>query len=227
MTSNEMHILFRELAQKMGMQTVRLILPEQIDLCLNSATYDLIKEVVASIIADKSVNGLGGSIISRQTLLYNTKIGQLNALSTLFKKVVIDEIITENGLYQGCLNMENVLYVVSCGIYYENDNFCYDARIIPLEILSHTLRDFCNKPDRDYPISTFITNESNNDITVYNNSVEEVSKMEILVIKTPATIDNVSDEKVSCDLPLSLHHDVVKTAVGIYMNSIKGNKIEE
>jgi hypothetical protein len=33
MTIEEMHVTFRELAQQMGMQTVRAILPENIDIC--------------------------------------------------------------------------------------------------------------------------------------------------------------------------------------------------
>lgn len=44
MTVVEMHVMFRELAQQMGMQTVRAILSEDIDICLNIAVNDYIKK---------------------------------------------------------------------------------------------------------------------------------------------------------------------------------------
>ena len=47
MTVVEMHVMFRELAQQMGMQTVRAILSEDIDTCLNIAVNDYIKKVIA------------------------------------------------------------------------------------------------------------------------------------------------------------------------------------
>ena len=41
----DMHIMFRQLAQQMGMQNVRAILPEQIDLLLNTAIIDVVNEM--------------------------------------------------------------------------------------------------------------------------------------------------------------------------------------
>ena len=40
MNIGEMHVTFRELAQQMGMQTVRAILMEDIDICLNAAIIE-------------------------------------------------------------------------------------------------------------------------------------------------------------------------------------------
>ena len=42
----DMHIMFRQLVQQMGMQNVRAILPEQIDLLLNTAIVDVINEII-------------------------------------------------------------------------------------------------------------------------------------------------------------------------------------
>ena len=42
----DMHIMFRQLAQQMGMQNVRAILPEQIDLLLNTAIIDVVNEII-------------------------------------------------------------------------------------------------------------------------------------------------------------------------------------
>ena len=40
MTTPEMHVMFRQYAQQMGMQNTRAILPEQIDLLLNTSQMD-------------------------------------------------------------------------------------------------------------------------------------------------------------------------------------------
>ena len=46
MTIAEMHVWFRQYAQQMGMQNVRAILPEQIDLLINSSITDTINQVI-------------------------------------------------------------------------------------------------------------------------------------------------------------------------------------
>lgn len=75
----DMHIMFRQLAQQMGMQNVRAILPEQIDLLLNTAITDVINEIIK-----KNVAGTNDRVITD-----NSKIGQINALSTLYKEAEI------------------------------------------------------------------------------------------------------------------------------------------
>lgn len=46
MNIGEMHVTFRELAQQMGMQTVRAILMEDIDICLNAAIIEKARNVI-------------------------------------------------------------------------------------------------------------------------------------------------------------------------------------
>lgn len=75
----DMHIMFRQLAQQMGMQNVRAILPEQIDLLLNTAIIDVVNEIIKRNIA--STND--------RVITDNSKIGQINALSTLYKNVEV------------------------------------------------------------------------------------------------------------------------------------------
>ena len=75
----DMHIMFRQLAQQMGMQNVRAILPEQIDLLLNTAITDVINEIIK-----RNVAGTNDRVITD-----NSKIGQINALSTLYKEAEI------------------------------------------------------------------------------------------------------------------------------------------
>lgn len=69
-----MHIWFRQYAQQMGMQNVRAILPEQIDLLINTSITDIINQVIT-----QNIGVTNDRIISD-----NSKIGQINALKTLY-----------------------------------------------------------------------------------------------------------------------------------------------
>ena len=46
MNTSEMHVMFRQYAQQMGMQNVRAILPEQIDLLLNTSQMDMVNQII-------------------------------------------------------------------------------------------------------------------------------------------------------------------------------------
>ena len=68
MNIGEMHVTFRELAQQMGMQTVRAILMEDIDICLNAAIIEKARNVI--------VENVG-------PVPYNDKVARQNALLVL------------------------------------------------------------------------------------------------------------------------------------------------
>ena len=70
MTAPEMHVMFRHYAQQMGMQNVRAILPEQIDLLLNTSTMDTVNEIIKQNIG----------ITNDRIITDNSKIGQINAI---------------------------------------------------------------------------------------------------------------------------------------------------
>ena len=75
MTIEEMHVWFRQNAQQMGLQNVRAILPEQIDLLLNTSIYDTVNQIIKQNIG----------ITNDRVITDNSKIGQINALRTLYK----------------------------------------------------------------------------------------------------------------------------------------------
>lgn len=75
----DMHIMFRQISQQMGMQNVRAILPEQIDLLLNTAIIDVVNEIIKRNIATTN----------DRVITDNSKIGQINALSTLYKNAEV------------------------------------------------------------------------------------------------------------------------------------------
>lgn len=74
MTLTEMHIMFRQFAQQMGMQNTRAILPEQIDLLINASISDVVNRIIAENIGATS-NGI----------IDNSKLGQINSLRTIYK----------------------------------------------------------------------------------------------------------------------------------------------
>lgn len=80
MKIEEMHVWFRQYAQQMGMQNVRAILPEQIDICINTSITDVVNQLIKDNIG----------ISNDRIITDNSKIGQINALRTLYKVKLID-----------------------------------------------------------------------------------------------------------------------------------------
>lgn len=80
MTLTEMHVWFRQYAQQMGMQNVRAILPEQIDLLINTSIIDTVNQIIRENVG----------ITNDRVITDNSKIGQINALRTLYKVEEID-----------------------------------------------------------------------------------------------------------------------------------------
>lgn len=76
----EMHVWFRQYAQQMGLQNVRAILPEQIDLVINTSITDIVNQIIT-----QNIGATNDRIITD-----NSKIGQINALRSLYKVLLID-----------------------------------------------------------------------------------------------------------------------------------------
>lgn len=85
MKIEDMHVWFRQYAQQMGMQNVRAILPEQIDIFINTSIMDMVNEIVKSNIGIKTDRIIGDS----------SKILQLNSLRSLYTVKEID-LLTSN-----------------------------------------------------------------------------------------------------------------------------------
>lgn len=75
MTIQEMHVMFRQYSQQMGMQNVRAILPEQIDLLINNSINDTINQIVTQNIG----------ITNDRVITDNSKLNQVNALKSLYR----------------------------------------------------------------------------------------------------------------------------------------------
>lgn len=76
----EMHVWFRQYAQQMGMQNVRAILPEQIDILINTSISDIVNQLIRDNIG----------VVNDRVITDNAKLNQINALKTLYKVALID-----------------------------------------------------------------------------------------------------------------------------------------
>lgn len=223
MNIEEMHVTFRELAQQMGQETVRAILSEDIDICLNAAIISKARSIlqnnVGTVFRDK---------ISRQ----NSTISPVNSLRTLYKFKDITEINgegTEVNPFTINIGTDNVMLFTGFTVSY-NGSTIYDCRIIEAERLGQTLRDFCNRAAKDAPIVT-IFHESDTEIKINIYTGRKTNVEPTLVryyyIAEPAKVHYDEDNEevnVDCDLPTYLHMEIIEDAVNYYLKSIGATK---
>lgn len=76
----DMHKWIRQYAQQMGAQNNRTLLPEQIDILINTAIIDSVNQLITENIV----------LTSTQETTNNSKLGQINALKPLYKVAIIN-----------------------------------------------------------------------------------------------------------------------------------------
>ena len=251
----DMHINFRQYAQQMGMQNVRAILPEQIDILLNTSITDTVNQLIRENIG----------VTNDRTITDNSKIGQINALRTLYKVDEVDITIGTNFTYDATRRLSGLIkhvgtndanvsdsvfgkpmFLVDISINYTNttDNIItnwYPVRIIDDVYLADTLNDFILKNRWRSPIATVYKNFT---IELYidkfkagdspiievlgNKSINLTPKqLRISTVQYPAKVKFVEDisegTSVNCDLPESMHEDIVKHAVDLYRVAVNGS----
>lgn len=218
MTIGEMHVMFRQLAQQMGMQTIRAILPSEIDACINIAINDVIKKLIAENL---------GSAGNEQVTIYNARVGQINGLSTLSKRLSLTAPIKSNqrNCYTTYVPLDTVMYITAVEIGYEETNSFYDARVTQAELLGRTLEDYCNAPTYKSPVVVFLGQVDRVDVEVYSSSTGNgliPTKANAVVISKPAVViySDVEGDGVDCDMPDYMHIDIVKAAAEIYLRSV-------
>ena len=218
MTIGEMHVMFRQLAQQMGMQTIRAILPSEIDACINIAINDVIKKLIAENL---------GSAGNEQVTIYNARVGQINGLSTLSKRLSLTAPIKSNqrNCYTTYVPLDTVMYITAVEIGYEETNSFYDARVTQAELLGRTLEDYCNAPTYKSPVVVFLWQVDRVDVEVYSSSTGNgliPTKANAVIISKPAVVmySDVEEDGVDCDMPVYMHIDIVKAAAEIYLRSV-------
>lgn len=218
MTIGEMHVMFRQLAQQMGMQTIRAILPSEIDACINVAINDMIKKLIAENL---------GSAGNEQVTIYNARVGQINGLSTLSKRLNLTAPIKSipRNCFDTYIPLDTVMYITAVEVGYEETNVMYDARVTQAELLGRTLEDYCNAPTYKSPVVVFLGQAGRVDVEVYTSSTGDglmPTKVNAIIISKPAVVmySNVEGDGVDCDMPDYMHIDIVKAAAEIYLRSV-------
>ena len=217
MTIVQMHEWFRQYAQQMGLQNVRAILPEQIDLLINTSISDTVNELIKTNIA----------VTNDRIVTDNSKLDTINTLRSLYS--VLDITFTpSNGaalvpdasssvgrwtcfpfMEDATVNGEPVtavlkcLYLVDLAIDYrrvlnnvEKVTAYYPVRLIDDAYLADTMQDFALKPRVRTPIAVIYSNRLDiylgEDYEKGNgilvNTTLAPNKLRVSYLRKPATV---------------------------------------
>lgn len=246
-----MHVMFRQYAQQMGMQNVRAILPEQIDLLINNSINDTINQIITQNIG----------ITNDRVITDNSKLNQVNALKSLYKVwngtvtfgdsktsyIISYELpllgFKSAGTYVNDNTKETAIqyiYIVDLSIDYIDTKNQFTTNIFPIRIiddiyLADVVNDFILHPTLRSPVATM----HDNNIELYIDKADvggnksnytfkglKPNKLRLSYIAKPAVVkflDDVGGTSVDCDLPEYLHVDIVKHAVELYRTAVTGS----
>lgn len=251
MDIQEMHVMFRQYVQQMGMQNVRAILPEQIDLLINNSINDTINQIVTQNIG----------ITNDRVITDNSKLNQVNALKSLYKVwngivtfgdsktsyIISYELPLLGFKSAGTYLNDNVketaiqyIYIVDLSLDYIDTKNQFTTNIFPIRIiddmyLADVVNDFILHPTLRSPVATI----HDNNIELYIDKADaggsksnhtfkglKPNKLRLSYIAKPAVVkflDDVGGTSVDCDLPEYLHVDIVKHAVELYRTAVTGS----
>ena len=176
MDISEMHQMFRQYAQQMGMQNVRAILPEQIDLLINNSISDTVNQVITQNIG----------ITNDRVISDASKLNQVNALKSLYRvwKGSIADVTIKGkektsyiisfqlplnnfkttGTYTDDENSSTAisfLYVVDLSINYKKSDFVtnvFPVRIVDDQFVADVVNDFVLAPTMRSPVASIHDN---------------------------------------------------------------------
>lgn len=172
MDISEMHKMFRQYTQQMGMQNVRAILPEQIDSFINNSISDTINQVITQNIG----------ITNDRVISDASKLNQVNALKSLYKvwKGSIADVTIKGkektsyiisfqlplnnfkttGTYTDDDNSSTAisfLYMVDLSINYKKSDFVtnvFPVRIVDDQFVADVINDFVLAPTIKSPVAS-------------------------------------------------------------------------
>ena len=276
----EMHVWFRQYAQQMGMQNVRAILPEQIDVLINTSISDVVNQLVRENVG----------VRNDRIVTDNVKLNQINALRSLYKVEELDmsssdpfmeffmrDILTgkmsnkwvnpnstptPNAIEDvSSTTAPDYLYLVDFALNYKKTSTGYSGghggvapadplgkeqlvtnyfpvRLIDDAYLADTLNDFVLKNRIRTPIIVTYNDgtfdlyidefkerivSSNTYYTLDNNLVP--FKLRMSYISVPNKVRYATDiagTNVDCNLPETMHVDILKHAVDLYNVALQG-----
>lgn len=229
-----MHELFRVLGQQMGMQKVRAILPESIDVLLNTSIVHCVRQITNS-----NVTTNFGNIVAIQ----KNKVSVINALRTLYterevnisydtetyqdendetqtRDIVLNPVVVE-AFYDF-----DIFYLLDCNISYDEDSpYNYiAARLIEPNLIGEVERDYLLRPTKKFPAVTIVNVIENTDEPEESETSEESestkgtvidyniysgnnkpSKLKVSFIKYPAKVKFSETETERVDCDLPVH----------------------
>lgn len=208
MTIQEMHAVFRTLGQQMGMQTIRAIIPESIDIYINDAIIEKVRtELYASTQTSTTLN----------SDVQASRMANINALGTLYSKCDLTTTDEEDIQHSfDCSLKTDIMMIFAISIGYDNGK-SVACRLLGSDVLETTLNDYCNSASKDYPIACIIGNT----IDVFTGDKVKISNANIKYIKNPAVVD--FNKRVNCDLPQYLHYEIVENAVRKFYMSVSNS----
>lgn len=204
-----MHEMFRVLGQQMGLERVRGILEESIDVCLNTAINEITDSLIRSNVQ---------TIYKDKITIQDNPISPVNGVSTLYKE--LDNLVNTKSGQVVVLTISDVRYIYGFSISYPGTNTYKQCRIIEPDRVEITLDDYCSRASKQYPIVTVIDVNENSDeykIRVYAGK-SDISSIRVKYIKNPVKVSLI--DNIGCDLPEHLHKDIVELAVTKYLQSV-------
>ena len=176
MDIQEMHQMFRQYAQQMGMQNVRAILPEQIDLLINNSISDTINQVITQNIG----------VTNDRVISDASKLNQVNALKSLYKVwkgsiseatikgkektsyIISFQLPLNNFKTNGNYTDDNIssaaisfLYAVDLSINYKKTDFVtnvFPVLIVDDQFVADVVNDFVLAPKMRSPVASIHDN---------------------------------------------------------------------
>lgn len=211
MNIEEMHILFRTIGQQNGMQTVRAILPQAIDIYLNIAIIEKVKEI-----ANQNVS----TPYQDKITLQDNSISATNALRTICRTqdVEIDKI--EDSIFNSAdIDDSHILFFTSFSLIRDNKEIA--CRLIDIDKIEETNRDYCNRASLEYPIVTLQARDKNLlYCKIYPNTTDNVLRFKYIAKPASVHYSKIISERIDCNLPEHLHSEIVELAVRKYFESI-------
>lgn len=203
MEISEMHNKFRLYAQKMSMQTVLAILPEEIDEVFNTTIPEYARDKFSRK-RNRELNGVSDNVIrlaELEPLYYNYKEG--------FTPAKNPDVIAFGEGFKFPLPIDYMFYLnTTVKITNGNSLSFADTRLIDIEKVPLTMNDYHSKSTSESPIC-YINNEN---VEVLLN--EQISGIIFNYIRVPNKVSLANG--VGCELPDFAVDEIIMRAVNLY-----------
>lgn len=218
MTIEEMHTAFRTLGQQKGLQLVRAILPDSIDVYLNDMIIEWTRKTIQANVE---------TVYKDKVTLQNNSINPINGVRTLYKRSrlhnfnhIDDEYYTVN-----LAEVDSVMYYTSFELKFPNQKRNTWCRFVDRDKLMNTLSDYCNGASKEYPIVCMHFGDSGEDVAeLYLGDTTAIpTELIINYVGLPVKVkldENNSENNIDCNLPEFCHYEIVEGAVNKFFASV-------